>query len=118
MHNAADMLSADDAAWVSSAVIFGDPNNGKAVGAVPAANTMVICHTGDLICAGTSVILAPHLTYGADGASAAQFVMSNMKAAGAAAAASAGASAGAGGARATKAAKGVKAATRAIRFAS
>lgn len=80
------MLSAADTAFVKSAVIFGDPNNGDAVGKVAAANTKVICHTGDLICAGQSIILAPHLTYGADAMEAAAFVttnmMSNMAAAG------------------------------------
>jgi hypothetical protein len=61
VHNAADMLSAEDSAFVSSAVIFGDPNNGKPVGKVAAANTKVVCHTGDLICAGQSIILAHRL---------------------------------------------------------
>lgn len=76
VHNAAKMLPADQAAFVKSAVIFGDPNNGDPVGNVGAANTKVICHTGDLICAGQSVILAPHLTYGRDANTAATFVMS------------------------------------------
>jgi cutinase len=105
VHNAADMLSAQDAAFVSSAVIFGDPDNGQAVGKVSAGNTKVVCHTGDLICAGQSIILAPHLTYGRDGADAAKFVVGNMKAAGAATGATA--------------AKGAaKKATRAMRFFS
>jgi cutinase len=85
------MLSAQDSAFVSSAVIFGDPNNGDAVGQVPAANTKVICATGDLICAGQAVILAPHLSYGANANEAAQFVMSNMAAGGTAAGGAAGA---------------------------
>ncbi|KAJ4400038.1 hypothetical protein N0V91_009013 [Didymella pomorum] len=76
VHNAASMLTADQSAFVKSAVIFGDPNNGKAVGNVGAANTKVICHNGDLICAGQAVILAPHLTYGRDADTAAAFVMS------------------------------------------
>lgn len=97
---------------MNSAVIFGDPNNGDPVGKVAAADTMVVCHTGDLICAGQAVILAPHLTYGADGASAARFVMGNMKAAGAAGAGAAAAGAG----KATG--KGAGKATRAVKFAS
>ncbi len=72
------MLSADDTAFVQSAVIFGDPNNGDPVGKVAAANTKVNCHNGDLICAGQSVILAPHLTYGANAMEAAAFVTTNM----------------------------------------
>ena len=103
------MLSAQDSAFVSSAVIFGDPDNGDLVGKVAAADTKIVCHTGDLICAGQAVVLAPHLTYGQDGAAAAQFVVSNMKAAGTAAAAAAGA------ATATGAAKEF---TRAMRFTS
>jgi cutinase len=106
------MLSAQDAAFVSSAVIFGDPNNGKPVGKVAAGDTKVVCHTGDLICAGQAVILAPHLTYGRDGADAAKFVVGNMKAAGAGAGATAAATA-------KTAAKGAaKKVTRAISFSS
>lgn len=111
VHNAADMLSAEDSAFVSSAVIFGDPNNGKPVGKVAAANTKIICAPGDLICAGQPIILAPHLSYGANAAQAARFVMSNM-AAGGAAAGAAGAGAGAGAAAAAKGAS--KGATRAV----
>jgi len=77
------MLSAADSTFVQSAVIFGDPNNGDAVGQVSAANTKVICHNGDLICAGQSIILAPHLTYGANANEAAAFVTANMAAKGA-----------------------------------
>lgn len=81
VHNAADMLTAEQSAFVKSAVIFGDPNNGDAVGKVSAANTKIICHNGDLICAGQSIILAPHLTYGRDADTAATFVMSTAGAA-------------------------------------
>jgi cutinase len=99
------MLSAQDSAFVSSAVIFGDPDNGQAVGSVAAANTKVICATGDLICAGQAIILAPHLSYGQNANEAAKFVMSNMAAAGGAAAAAGGAAATAGAATAGAAAK-------------
>jgi cutinase len=124
VHNAASMLSAQDAAFVNSAVIFGDPNNGKPVGKVAAGDTKIVCHTGDLICAGQAVILAPHLTYGADGAAAAAFVVQNMKApaaagAAAGAAGAAGAATGAvAGAAQAGAAKGAKKATRAVEFSS
>jgi cutinase len=111
VHNAADMLSAQDAAFVNSAVIFGDPNNGKPVGKVAAGDTMVVCHAGDLICAGQAVILAPHLTYGRDGAAAAAFAVKNMKAPAAAAGA-----AGAAGAATAKVAKGAKKGARATKF--
>ena len=79
------MLSAQDSAFVSSAVIFGDPDNGQAIGNVAAASTKVICVQGDLICAGQAVVLAPHLSYGRNADEAAQFVVANMAAGGAAA---------------------------------
>jgi cutinase len=106
VHNAASSLSAQDTAFVSSAVIFGDPDNGKAVGKVSSASTKVICHQGDLICAGQSIILVPHLTYGQDANTAAQFVVNNMKAAGTA------------GIGTGVAAKAVGKATRALKFTS
>ncbi|KUJ10472.1 carbohydrate esterase family 5 protein [Mollisia scopiformis] len=74
VHNAAKMLSASQSAAVSSAVIFGDPDNGAAVGSVPAAKTKVICHTGDNICQNGDAILAPHLTYSTNAGEAASFV--------------------------------------------
>ncbi|OAL53408.1 cutinase-domain-containing protein [Pyrenochaeta sp. DS3sAY3a] len=80
VHNAADMLSAQDSAFVSSAVIFGDPDNGDPVGKVAAADTKIICARGDAICAGQAVILPPHLSYGGNANEAAQFVVSNMAA--------------------------------------
>lgn len=109
VHNAAAMLSPEDTAFVNSgtlpfhslarspylpidqlkltyqtppALIFGDPDDGQAVGNVPAAQTKVICHDGDLICAHQAVVLAPHLTYSMDAATAATFVVGAAKGAG------------------------------------
>ncbi|KAF3025490.1 separase/separin [Neopestalotiopsis sp. 37M] len=76
VHNAAKMLPASTSSKVAAAVIFGDPNNGDAVQGVSSANTKVICHTGDNICAHGDLILAPHLTYGRDADTAASFVAS------------------------------------------
>ncbi|KAF2644326.1 cutinase precursor [Massarina eburnea CBS 473.64] len=81
VHNAADMLSADQTAFVQCAVIFGDPNNGKPIGQVPAASSKVVCHKGDQICAGQALILQPHLTYSQNANEAAKFVMSSVGAA-------------------------------------
>ena len=64
MHNAAKSLPASVMSQVSSAVIFGDPDNGTAVAGVSAAKTLVICHAGDNICQHGDTILEPHLTYG------------------------------------------------------
>ncbi|KAH6724755.1 cutinase-domain-containing protein [Leptodontidium sp. MPI-SDFR-AT-0119] len=72
-HNAAAMLPPATAAKVSSAVIFGDPMNGKPVAGIPAAKTKVICHQGDNICAGGNQILMPHLTYSQNAGEAAKF---------------------------------------------
>ncbi|KAE9380672.1 carbohydrate esterase family 5 protein [Stipitochalara longipes BDJ] len=76
VHNAAKMMTAAQTNAVSSVVIFGDPDNGKAVGNVPAAKTKVICHTGDNICQGGDLILTPHLTYSTNAGEAAAFVAS------------------------------------------
>ncbi|PVH78152.1 carbohydrate esterase family 5 protein [Cadophora sp. DSE1049] len=73
VHNAAAMLPAATMAKVSSVVIFGDPNNGKAV-ANAEAKTLVVCHPGDNICDGGDLILVEHLTYSKDAVQAATFV--------------------------------------------
>ncbi|KAF1943381.1 alpha/beta-hydrolase, partial [Clathrospora elynae] len=78
--NASDMLSAQESAFFSITIIFGDPDNGDAVGEVPAANTKIICANGDLICAGKAIVLPPHLSYGRNADEAAQFVLSTMAA--------------------------------------
>ncbi|THV46413.1 hypothetical protein BGAL_0388g00050 [Botrytis galanthina] len=74
VHNAAKLLPADTTAKISSAVIFGDPDNGDAVQGVSADRTDIICHAGDNICQGGSLILMAHLTYGMDTTAAAAFV--------------------------------------------
>ncbi|KFY75163.1 hypothetical protein V499_04862 [Pseudogymnoascus sp. VKM F-103] len=74
VHNAANQLSADNSAKVAAAVIFGDPDDGDAVGSIPAAKVDVICHAGDNICDGGIIILPAHLTYSMDAGAAAAFV--------------------------------------------
>ncbi|KAM3083707.1 hypothetical protein ACMFMG_002182 [Clarireedia jacksonii] len=76
VHNAAKLLPAATIAKVSSAVIFGDPDNGQAVQGIASSKTDVICHVGDNICQGGDLILTPHLTYGIDVGSAASFIKS------------------------------------------
>jgi cutinase len=76
VHNAAGKLPPAISAKVSSVVIFGDPNNGTAVGAISAAKTEVICHTGDDICAHGDLVLEPHLTYSQNSGEATSFVLS------------------------------------------
>ncbi|ATZ57773.1 BccutA [Botrytis cinerea B05.10] len=74
VHNAAKLLPAETTAKISSAVIFGDPDNGDPVQGVSADRTDIICHAGDNICQGGSLILLAHLTYGMDTTAAAAFV--------------------------------------------
>ncbi|KAJ8061772.1 hypothetical protein OCU04_009569 [Sclerotinia nivalis] len=74
VHNAAKLLPAATMSKVSSAVIFGDPDNGHAVQGVSSAKTDIICHAGDDICLGGDLILIAHLTYGMDTTAAAAFV--------------------------------------------
>ena len=63
VHNGASQLSAADTAFVNSVVLFGDPDNGKPVGKIPAYKVSTDCHAGDNICADGEVVLEPHLTY-------------------------------------------------------
>ncbi|OBT39138.1 hypothetical protein VE00_09691 [Pseudogymnoascus sp. WSF 3629] len=74
VHNAAKQLSADNSAKIAAAVIFGDPDNGDAVGSLPATKVDIICHAGDNICDGGAVILPAHLNYSMDAGAAAAFV--------------------------------------------
>ncbi|KAH8677859.1 cutinase-domain-containing protein [Xylariales sp. PMI_506] len=75
VHNAAKQLPASVLSQVKGAIIFGDPDNGTAVAGIPAANTKVICHTGDNICQHGDAILTPHLTYSQDASTAAAFAV-------------------------------------------
>ncbi|KAL1595867.1 hypothetical protein SLS60_009557 [Paraconiothyrium brasiliense] len=63
VHKAADMLTANETAFVMSAVLFGDPDNGKAVGQIEKSRTKVFCHDGDKICDGQALVDQAHLTY-------------------------------------------------------
>jgi cutinase len=77
VHNAAAQLPAAVAQWISSAVIFGDPDNGTAVANVPASKTDVYCHVGDDICLNGDLVLPAHLTYAENVAAAAAFITSH-----------------------------------------
>lgn len=76
VHNAAAMLPASVMSGVAGAVIFGDPDDGQAVQGLDAAQTKIICHPGDAICAGTDTVLPAHLTYSENAGEAASFVAS------------------------------------------
>jgi len=76
VHNAAKTFSAAETARITAAVIFGDPDDGQAIGSVPASRTDVICLPGDDICAGGDLVLPAHLSYEPLVPSAAAFVVS------------------------------------------
>ena len=72
IHNAASMLSADEASSVIF-VMFGDPNNGQAIDQV--LNAKTFCRKKDTICAGNSVVNEAHLTYRFDVGDAVAFIL-------------------------------------------
>lgn len=78
VHNGATNAGADAMSKVSSVVIFGDPFSHSPVDNIDSSKVKVVCHEGDNICDNGDLILLPHLTYAADAADAAQFVLSNL----------------------------------------
>ncbi|KAG0651405.1 Cutin hydrolase, partial [Hyphodiscus hymeniophilus] len=77
VHNAAALLPTAVANWISSVVIFGDPDSSKAVTGVAASKTDIICHSGDNICVNGDLVLPAHLTYAINAAAAASFVVAH-----------------------------------------
>ncbi|KAM0131873.1 hypothetical protein ACHAP3_006615 [Botrytis cinerea] len=81
VHNALALLPAATVEWISSVVIFGDPDqrsdNGQAIPNMDASKVDTICHTGDNICEAGDIILPAHLTYGENAAAAAAFVVAH-----------------------------------------
>ncbi|KAH8834047.1 cutinase [Flagelloscypha sp. PMI_526] len=61
-------------ASVAAVAMFGDPDNGDALGNGLDAKALTICRNGDNICDGGALILPPHLAYGADTGDAADFI--------------------------------------------
>ncbi|KAF9077073.1 cutinase [Rhodocollybia butyracea] len=77
VHNSAKLISSSVASRINAAVIFGDPDNGTDVTGV--TNLKVTCHTGDDICEHGDLVLAPHLTYGADTPASAAFIVQSIQ---------------------------------------
>jgi len=75
VHNAAAQLSSSETAKVAAIVVFGDPDDGKPVGSIPASKVLTFCAVGDDICLGGSIVLPPHLSYGANTPAAAVFAI-------------------------------------------
>ncbi|KAF5323817.1 hypothetical protein D9619_012988 [Psilocybe cf. subviscida] len=78
VHNAAAKLSTAIQNRVNAVVIFGDPKRDQALPSILEARRKTFCASGDLICDGTAIILAPHLSYGANAAEAAAFVKARV----------------------------------------
>ncbi|EPS41738.1 hypothetical protein H072_4336 [Dactylellina haptotyla CBS 200.50] len=78
VHNAIALMSQATANKIGAVVMFGDPDNGDALGKGLDAKSKTFCNSGDLICRGQSIILFPHLTYGSDASAAASFVASKF----------------------------------------
>lgn len=63
-HKAAARLSSSAQGRVAAAVTFGDPDQFDAYPGVINSRKLIFCNTGDLICLGQPIVLAPHLAYG------------------------------------------------------
>ncbi|CAD6441405.1 271631ca-8155-4618-879a-dd8ae6293e82 [Sclerotinia trifoliorum] len=75
LHNAASTLSAAVTARIAAVVMFGDPDNGKAVGTVPTSKVLSICHDQDIVCTGSGWFTT-HLTYSTNAQAASDFIVS------------------------------------------
>ncbi|KAE9991998.1 hypothetical protein EG327_010388, partial [Venturia inaequalis] len=66
VHRAIENLSSSVKDKIVGVVTYGDTQNlqdGGQIPNFPRAKVLVICNTGDAVCAGTLTILAPHLDY-------------------------------------------------------
>lgn len=83
MHNAFALLASEgrtsDAKFVSSVVLFGDPDRNLPIDSVPAYKVSIDCHKGDDICENGENVLVPHVTYCHDVLAQALFVKSRSK---------------------------------------
>jgi cutinase len=81
MDGSIQALPASIMAQVKGVVLFGFTRNlqdGGRIPNYPTSQTKVYCATGDLVCDGTLIITAAHLTYGVDASSAAAFLASKV----------------------------------------
>ncbi|EHK97646.1 alpha/beta-Hydrolase [Glarea lozoyensis ATCC 20868] len=76
IHNAAKLLPAATAQWISKVIIFGDPYSKQPVANVAESKRKTFCNAGDNICVNGPLILSPHLLYGLNAVEAAKFATS------------------------------------------
>lgn len=80
--NAIQKLDSDVRDKVKGVVLFGFTRNlqdGGRIPNYPKDQTKVFCAVGDMVCDGTLIITAAHLTYGANANEAATFLASKVK---------------------------------------
>jgi len=75
VHNAIGQLDSTIASWIKSVVVFGDPDDGKAIPNVAASKVDTYCSSSDNICVNGDFILPAHLLYAEDATAAAAFVI-------------------------------------------
>ena len=81
VYNSIQSLDAAVVAQIKGIVLFGFTRNLQDRGQIPGyptSQTKVYCAVGDLVCDGTLIITAAHLTYGINAASAAAFLASKV----------------------------------------
>lgn len=83
-HRAVEQLSADVISHIAGVVLFGDTQYQQENGRIknyPTSKTKIFCALGDLVCQGTLIITAAHLSYGINANEAVDFLTARIKAA-------------------------------------
>jgi len=75
VHNAAKLIPAEVAEWISSVVVFGDPDDGQALSNIDSSKVDTYCNVGDDICLDGPLITPFHLIYAEDASAAAAFIV-------------------------------------------